>query len=1067
MFRYRGLLLLAVIAVFLLTFFLQPGEARKTNSRRDSRLTKEKTSRPSVKIESPQQGKTELDLARVEALRSLYEQMKSGAHFSDLEAALLQRFSDGDDITFVEADMIISRALYDFYVREIRFSELRTDQQSLLTQYKVESATQPRRIDSLAEPILTGDFPTVRKSTVAALPNVASANDECSGAIPLTLNIPEAGGTTGVTNNDYQLSGSACFTGTGNTATTASGRDVVYSFTAPAAGQYSFRAWQYVSTGTSNAVVYLADTCPAAAPGTPVTVSCFAASNFQSSTGGEELNCVSLTAGQQVFFYIDEATFAAGGSFYALVEACGPMETEPNNTPATANPLACGIQGQVNPATEADFYAIGTPAAGSRLFAMVDTSTAGPSADVDLRVNTSTDTVEYDDLDADVEFGVSGFAPIISGTIASGAPLFYQVDRFGAAPTGNAFPYRLYSVVQPAIENASAESEPNDTTATASSAANNYFSGALAGPAPSTDADLYSFPATAGDMIMVIVDGDPLRNNTPLDTRLELLDSAGATLVDVNGSGSTVSLDNANPPGLFETVPTFPSEGLLFRAPTTGVYYARVTAGVTGAAGVGDYLLSITKNCTIGGGVGPPPTFENDTCAGAIPLTLNIPVAGGTTGNTNNDYQLSGSACFTGTGNTATTASGRDVVYSFTAPAAGQYSFRAWQYVSTGTSNAVVYLADTCPAANPGTPVPVSCFAASNFQSSTGGEELNCVSLTAGQQVFFYIDEATFGAGGSFYALVEECGPMETEPNNTPATANPLACGIQGQVNPATEADFYSIGTPAAGSRLFAMVDTSTAGPSADVDLRVNTSTDTVEYDDLDADVEFGVSGFAPIISGTIATGAPLFYQVDRFGAAPTGNAFPYRLYSVVQPAIANATAESEPNDTTATASFAANNYFSGALAGPAPSTDADLYSFPATAGDLIMLIVDGDPSRNNTPVDTRLELLDSAGATLVDVNGSGSTVNVDNANPPGLFETVPSFPSEGLLFRAPSSGVYYARVSAAVTGATGVGDYLLSVTKNCTIGGGVGPPPTFENDTCAGAIPLTFMLPDPRGTTD
>ncbi len=264
MFRYRGLLLLAVIAVFLLTFFLQPGEARRTNSRRDSRLTKEKTSRPSVKIESPQQGKTELDLARVEALRSLYEQMKSGAHFSDLEAALLQRFSDGDDITFVEADMIISRALYDFYVREIRFSELRTDQQSLLTQYKVESATQPRRIDSLAEPILTGDFPTVRKSTVAALPNVASANDECSGAIPLTLNIPEAGGTTGVTNNDYQLSGSACFTGTGNTATTASGRDVVYSFTAPAAGQYSFRAWQYVSTGTSNAVVYLADTCPAA-----------------------------------------------------------------------------------------------------------------------------------------------------------------------------------------------------------------------------------------------------------------------------------------------------------------------------------------------------------------------------------------------------------------------------------------------------------------------------------------------------------------------------------------------------------------------------------------------------------------------------------------------------------------------------------------------------------------------------------------------------------------------------------------------------------------------------------
>src|SRR5678815_4993798 len=134
------------------------------------------------------------------------------------------------------------------------------------------------------------------------------------------------------------------------------------------------------------------------------------------------------------------------------------------------------------------------------------------------------------------------------------------------------------------------------------------------------------------------------------------------------------------------------------------------------------------------------------------------------------------------------------------------------------------------------------------------------------------------------------------------------------------------------------------------------------------------------------------------------------------------------------------NNYFSGALAGPAPSIDADLYAFPAVAGDQIMIIVDGDPLRNNTPVDTRLELLDSAGATLINVDGSGSTVNLDNANPPGLFETVPTFPSEGLLFRAPASGIYYARVSAAVAGATGVGDYLLSITKNCTIGGGIAP---------------------------
>jgi hypothetical protein len=406
-----------------------------------------------------------------------------------------------------------------------------------------------------------------------------------------------------------------------------------------------------------------------------------------------------------------------------------------------------------------------------------------------------------------------------------------------------------------------------------------------------------------------------------------------------------------------------------------------------------------------------------------------------------NDYQLpAASPCFPA-GHTASTATGRDVVYSFTAPSAGQYSFRAWQYVSTGTSNVVAYVASTCEAATPGTPVTVNtCLGAANIQSSTGGEEVNCITLSAGQQVFFYIDESTPGAGGTFYALVEACGTMETEPNNTPAQAGPLACGIQGQVNPATEADFYSLGTPATGSRIFAMADASTAGPSADIDLRVNSATDTIEYDDLDSDIEYGVSGFDPIIAGTMATGVPLFLQVDRFGAAPTGNAIPYRLYSVVQPTSASATPETEPNDTLAGATHAVNNYFSGALAGPAPSTDVDLYAFNATAGDLIMAILDGDPTRSNTPVDARLQLLDSSGATLVDVDGSGSTVSLDNANPPGLFETVPTFPSEGLLFRANTTGLFYVRVVSAVTGATGVGDYLLSITKNCAIGGGLPP---------------------------
>src|SRR5688572_26224214 len=117
MVQYRRLLFFGVIALLVLAFFLQPGEARRMDNKRDSNVNKEIISLPLGRNPSLQQQNTELDPARVEALKSLYEQMKSGAHVSDLEAALLQRFADGDDISFVEADAIISRVLYDFYVR--------------------------------------------------------------------------------------------------------------------------------------------------------------------------------------------------------------------------------------------------------------------------------------------------------------------------------------------------------------------------------------------------------------------------------------------------------------------------------------------------------------------------------------------------------------------------------------------------------------------------------------------------------------------------------------------------------------------------------------------------------------------------------------------------------------------------------------------------------------------------------------------------------------------------------------------------------------------------------------
>ncbi|HET8676552.1 MAG TPA: hypothetical protein VFO63_12230, partial [Blastocatellia bacterium] len=413
-----------------------------------------------------------------------------------------------------------------------------------------------------------------------------------------------------------------------------------------------------------------------------------------------------------------------------------------------------------------------------------------------------------------------------------------------------------------------------------------------------------------------------------------------------------------------------------------------------------------------------PPS--NDTCANATTLSLDTPQAGSTFG-AFDDYQLSGATCFTGVSQTPSTASSVDVVYRFTAPVAGNYSFTVSNYNTE--SNLVIFAATTCPAATPGTPVIVgTCSAAANRHTTGSAEEIRCMALTANQTIFVFVDENVLSPGSTFTIEANLC-VQESEANDTPATADTFVCGVEGTINPAGDADFYSLGTPASGSRIFAMVN-SVAANSTDLDLRVTTSTDTLEYDDFNNDGPFGSLG--PNVAGTQTNGAPIFLRVNQFSGVA---AEPYRIYAAVQPSSASATAETEPNNTTGTANTAANLYFSGTLAAPAPSTDIDIFSLTASAGDLIFVSLDADPERNNTPINPALELLDSGGVVLVSVNDSGSTSN-NTASPGTLTGTNPSAPGEGLVWRARVSGTYFVRVTIGTTstGATGTGNYLLSI---------------------------------------
>jgi hypothetical protein len=450
---------------------------------------------------------------------------------------------------------------------------------------------------------------------------------------------------------------------------------------------------------------------------------------------------------------------------------------------------------------------------------------------------------------------------------------------------------------------------------------------------------------------------------------------------------------------------------------------------------------------------------NNDTCTAATTLLLDTPVNGTTLGATDN-YRLSGSACFTGVGNHTSTAAGRDAVYTFTAPHAGNYSVRVTNYFAAEVSDLVIYAASSCPAAG-GSPVTIgTCLAAVSRSDIGPAEEIACLPLAINQQIYIFVDEDTITSGDTFTIEVTRCS-SSTEPNNTPGTANTFVFGVEGPITPFNDADFFSLGTFPAGSRVFAIIDGIAGNDDGDFDIRVTTSTDTLEYDDYNNDLPFG--SLAPNLAGTMLTASPAFLRVDRYLENITNPSAiePYRLYAVVQPPSASATAETEPNDTTGTANSAANNYFSGSLSGPSPSADVDVFSFTAQAGDLIFVSLDGDPLRDNTPINAELELLDPVGAALVAVDDSESISNT-TSGAGVLDQSTPTSPSEGLVFRAFSSGTYFARVSIGLggLGASGSGDYLLSITRNGVTGSctfGISPlKRSFPGNAGVGSIDVT-----------
>jgi subtilisin-like proprotein convertase family protein len=257
----------------------------------------------------------------------------------------------------------------------------------------------------------------------------------------------------------------------------------------------------------------------------------------------------------------------------------------------------------------------------------------------------------------------------------------------------------------------------------------------------------------------------------------------------------------------------------------------------------------------------------------------------------------------------------------------------------------------------------------------------------------------------------------EIEPNNTPATAQPIvgsAAVILGNNHPDADLDYYSF-TGTAGDRVYAATMTSfssSLSPDTAIDIYGTDGVTLLESDHQDGSLGINSSS----IAGTVLPSSGTFYiRVRHFQALQNR---PYHLHFRLQSG--SPTAEVEPNDDVGDAQpLPQSGWISGSTSG---TTDVDFYLLVLNAGDTVYASLDADPTRDNTFWNAQLGIGAFGGLVL--------TVNDPSNGSPG------NPPSEAHFMTVKDTATYLIQVTVP---STTFGDYHLSVTvhpaapQNCT----------------------------------
>jgi len=471
------------------------------------------------------------------------------------------------------------------------------------------------------------------------------------------------------------------------------------------------------------------------------------------------------------------------------------------------------------------------------------------------------------------------------------------------------------------------------------------------------DVDFWSFDAAAGDLIEI-------------EAQAYRCDQTAWS-----ATGNRLRLDLFAPDMSTQLVTNFPftvfspldNDIALFRIQTAGTHYLKLSKTTPASAG-GKYALAIRKS-TI-----PDLQFEaeavgantNDTVATAEPV-----VPGTLFGN----KEASSVDCYS---------------FMVTAPSVFRVSINAYRNGVAGTSpgriDPYIYLLNSA-----GTTLKLDdddIFFDSGFayQINTPGTYIIEVSHFSGTAT-------PIGPYFLTFALDPVGSAFETEANNSAVAANPISYGstVNGVVLAADD-DYFSFSGSAGDMIEFQLLNL----PS---DVQGSTGaliTPTLLDIDGTTPLPFAVGGGDLRISRAILRSSGTFY-IQLTTASGTPEPYVLRLHLVQSSGM-----EAEPNDTIATATpFPGGGKVTGTLSS---DSDLDLYSFPASAGELVIFSIQAgfaeayELSSLGSSLTPTLTLLDASNATL-------TTASVDTrGTSTGLYQVEVSFV-------APADGVYAIQV--------------------------------------------------------